>query len=242
MRLPALLLLVLVDCIVARWLGRPFFLRSTYETRDKAQRFAVRQVPGDGGCLFHAISACLYFRHLGRHVAFDGKLRQLSNELRNLSVAVLESDDWLFVMDDQPVRSSALVDFVAQHYNLSRQEYCDRMRSPSAWGGGPEIVALANHFRCPIHVFGLCPAGFSNRSFRFELIARFGNPLFAAEEPICLLNVDGRFPDLPAGDVQPPDHFLALFPCPPVKESPPQESSPLRRCPHLRRHLLPLPD
>ena len=28
--------------------------------------------------------------------------------------------------------------------------------NPKTWGGGPEIIALSNLFRCPIHVYELC--------------------------------------------------------------------------------------
>ena len=41
---------------------------------------------------------------------------------------------------------------------MTPQEYCSQMRNKGVWGGGPEILALVNRLRRPIHVFEPVPA------------------------------------------------------------------------------------
>jgi hypothetical protein len=42
-------------------------------------------------------------------------------------------------------------------YEVSPAQYLANMRKPSEWGGGPEIVVLANVLKRPIHVYELQP-------------------------------------------------------------------------------------
>ena len=46
----------------------------------------------------------------------------------------------------------------AEQYSMTPQEYCSQMRNKGVWGGGPEILALVNRLRRPIHVFEPVPA------------------------------------------------------------------------------------
>eukprot|EP01039_Chlorochromonas_danica_P008805 gene8805-9709_t len=194
----------------------PFFLKSTYQVKgEDHSHFFVRQVPGDGGCLFHSIATWLSYATFNKHLDFDWRMRYLSIRLRELSVDILQKNQTLYVEDNECIDTCSLLEAVGEHYNLSALDYCQRMLDPKTWGGGPEIVALSNHFQCPIHVYNLCTVGnFLKRSFRLELCAKFGSPLFDARAPIQLLCADGRFPNVRPGrqkDVG--DHFLALFPC-----------------------------
>lgn len=83
---------------------------------------------------------------------------------------------------------------------MTSTDYCEQMSNPRTWGGGPEIVALSNHFRCPIHVYQLSTTGkgggvlFSKPpTFSFELCAKFGSPQFDNKTTIYLLCADGRY-------------------------------------------------
>jgi hypothetical protein len=85
------------------------------------------------------------------------------------------------------------------------------MRQPCVWGGGPEIVALVNLFRRPIHVYELRSA---SRRFCLRRMACFGSPRFNSQKALHILSADSRFPNIKPGRQLPNgNHFLALFPC-----------------------------
>jgi hypothetical protein len=134
------------------------FFPKEYIVRDeRSKRFKVRQVPGDGACLFHSITAWLTFLQTGQHLDFDVPMRRLSLKLRNLSLAVLQEKSKVLVIEQgEKMEASSLLQMIADHYSIKPEEYCSQLRDPRAWGGGPEIVALSNHFQCPIHVYQLC--------------------------------------------------------------------------------------
>mmetsp|Transcript_20893 Transcript_20893/g.45327 ORF Transcript_20893/g.45327 Transcript_20893/m.45327 type:complete len:457 (+) Transcript_20893:116-1486(+) len=121
----------------------------------------IRQVPGDGNCLFHSISVGLC--HAVNRTQWDMKsddtlhrLYQHSQLLRHQAVACLrDSNRRLCLQGREWVSSRDLVEAAAQQYGLTAAEYCQEMQQESVWGGGPEIVALANVLRRPIHVYEL---------------------------------------------------------------------------------------
>jgi hypothetical protein len=113
------------------------------------------------------------------------------------------------------IAARELLDVVAEHYHTTRDEYCAKMRAQSTWGGGPEIVALSNYLRMPIHVYELSASGVFFKSFRLKVTALFGSPVFDACRPLCVLCCDGRYPHVrPGQQLAVGDHFLALFPEP----------------------------
>lgn len=62
----------------------------------------------------------------------------------------------LFLEGGEWSTSGDILDLMKTHMNRSREEYCEWMRRPGSWGGGPEIVALSNRLRVPIHVYEVC--------------------------------------------------------------------------------------
>ena len=103
--------------------------------------FAIAQVPGDGSCLFHALSACIIdalARHgLARHYPRD--MFSLSDRLRTVAANAMEShltrnssiksgDMWHVSSGVGPLDPSHLLHESARVLNLSPQEYCDQMR------------------------------------------------------------------------------------------------------------------
>lgn len=196
-----------------------------------------RQVPGDGACLFHALSAGLWFSMNGTHHPMDRKpLREQSLSLRQAAVDVLEDsrDPWLYMGDRERLRASKLLQLAAEQCGQSPREYCHKLRKPHAWGGGPEIVALSNALRRPIHVYELLWAvadlddhdddddelrSLRRRSPRWCLkcIAEFGSPRFEKKTPpVHILSCDSRFPNLsPEQMLDQGNHFLLLFDCDP---------------------------
>lgn len=108
--------------------------------------FQVRQVPGDGNCLFHSLSLCLY--HAERKIHFpltkSESFRDLfcrSRDLRNMAVQSLKSvdrsgdDRVLFLQGDEYLTCHELLSAAASQYNISPDEYCKLMAENCTWGG-----------------------------------------------------------------------------------------------------------
>mmetsp|Transcript_10948 Transcript_10948/g.16311 ORF Transcript_10948/g.16311 Transcript_10948/m.16311 type:complete len:305 (-) Transcript_10948:70-984(-) len=191
------------------------FFTETYSVEGFPFRMMVRQVPGDGNCLFHSISACLEYANTFNHTSL--RLQNIfpkSLALRKIAVDYLMEDfeRLLYLEGGETVSTKELLDVVSAQYNLTVIEYCTQMKEPSVWGGGPEIVALSNFYKRPIHVYELAQKG---KKFCFRRMACFGSPAFEhISAPIHILSADARFPNLKPGEqLQNGNHFLCLFPC-----------------------------
>ena len=202
----------------------------------------IRQVPGDGNCLFHALSTTLAYAVNGTHADLRNAtwLYHHSAVLRGLAVECLRRKPrkWLCLQGEECLRAKDLVDAAASQYNMTGEQYCALMKKDSYWGGGPEIVALCNVLRRPIHVYelteDLLPQDASATSsssddpspslvprrrpppgFRLRRMACFGSPKFDRKEPLHILSADSRFPDVaPGRQLASGNHFLAMFPIP----------------------------
>jgi OTU-like cysteine protease len=142
------------------FLETPYFVEkdsSSVRTNDSTC-FLVRQVPGDGGCLFHALSVCAVEAVSEQHADFDSKARALSNRLRRLAVDTLLRVESVVVEEGETINGQDLLAIAAESSGLKPEEYCWDMLRPQTWGSGVEIVALSNYFRRPIHVYGLTVA------------------------------------------------------------------------------------
>jgi len=147
---------------VANIRGRHGPRNSARYVRTLSAPVRVRQVPGDGNCLFHSIAACLHHASNGTHLPMDsracfGNLRGRSLELRNAAVDVLKNDAnegrrRLFLQGEEYLEARELLAAAAAQFDLAGEEYCELMRRESYWGGGPEIVALCNYLQRPIHM------------------------------------------------------------------------------------------
>ena len=179
----------------------------------------IRQVPGDGNCLFHSLTVGLNFVEKRKHLymknqllssnwggsdndgasdCHDHSLFQRSSLLRQIAVDMLtpttstdssneDSDGHfgdqgitskkrqkeakrnrrrvqnkrkktLFLQGNEYLHTSDLLHLAASQYDLTGDEYCELMRNDGVWGGGPEIVALCNYLKRPIHVYELVTA------------------------------------------------------------------------------------
>jgi hypothetical protein len=179
-------------------------------------------IPGDGGCLFHSLATWISYIQSGIHNPFDSSLADLSNQLRSLAVEMLRKPQTFCIENNEFITNEELLELTAQYANTTVSGYLKKMLNPTEWGGGPEIVALCNHFQCPIHIYQLTLKDnadknqklFSSKEFCLETSARFGSPIFDDHLPICLLHADGRFPNITPEefDSNKKEHFLALFP------------------------------
>lgn len=188
----------------------------------------IRQVPGDGNCLFHSISTCMAHVVNGTQLHYPNHLGWLyrhSASLRKQAVDCLRHKrKTLFLQGNEYLRAHDLVEAAAAQYGISATQYCDLMQQDSYWGGGPEIVALCNVLKRPIHVYELAScsntgsggshSGSGNR-FVLRRMACFGSPKFDKKAPFHILSADSRFPDIAPGKQLPSgNHFLAVFPVP----------------------------
>lgn len=103
----------------------------------------IRQVPGDGNCLFHSISLCLRHAVNGTHwnmmshdeAALDD-LYQHSRWLRQQAVQCLrQSHRRLVLQGRETLKAHELVHAAAQQYALTTEEYCAAMEQEFVWGG-----------------------------------------------------------------------------------------------------------
>ena len=228
----------------------------------------IRQVPGDGDCLFHSLAISLNLiqgRHLPMHTLTNlYELKEMSRQLRQMAVGCLRSCNEckkrhnrghmfhlqrsfmshhkkqrskkkvkkfksLFIQGTESMTTSQLLSTAASQYGITSQEYCDLMEQDSYWGGGPEIVALCNVLKRPIHVYELVvsddrrdsqyqeiasvPEHLVNKQFCLRRMATFGSPKFNDKEPLRILSADSRFPDIhPERITENGNHFMALFP------------------------------
>jgi hypothetical protein len=191
----------------------------------------IRQVPGDGNCLFNAIAVSLCKVQQGRHCPFDDDdfqhLRQFAQALREKAVDFLEKQAKtnhrpLYLQGDTCIETQELLEQFASQYGMSVQEYCDAMRQDGVWAGGPEIVALCNVLKRPIHLYELHVDDNDNQDsserprtaqFCLRRMCCFGSPRFDSQEAIHVLSADSRFPDInPGRHLREGNHFLSVFP------------------------------
>lgn len=209
-------------------------LRTVFHTNNPCQ---IRQVPGDGNCLFHSLSLCLQYSLNGTHWDMSNRLDELyeqSRSLRAKAVACLRQNNRrLFLQGRESLRAIDLVTAAAQQYDLTPEEYCSTMEEDCVWGGGPEIVALSNILQRPIHVYELAVENLREEdatdeistdsekiltsqrrpTFVLRRMACFGSPRFDRKTPLHILSADSRFPDLqPGQQLSAGNHFLAVFP------------------------------
>jgi len=174
-----------------------------------------RQVPGDGNCMFHSIVICKHWVESDSHYCYKDydELRRLSRKLREDAVDYLSSkpNRKLYEQGNRYWIAKDLIEAAAEPFNVTSKEYCEQMRQEYYWGGGPEVLALCNLLRRPIHIYGLYPH--SKKEFRFRRLGCFGSPRFDRKEALHILSADSRFPDLtPGSELENGNHFMALFP------------------------------
>lgn len=180
--------------------------------------FCVQQVQGTGDCLFHAIAMGIAFEDEGCHLdMYDESLVERVRDLRVLAVDTLTADPdrMLHLEGNESIGTGELVAAAAEQYNMTPAMYCNWMRKKGVWGGGPEILALANALERPIHVFEPVPVN-NGTHLQLQLCGAFGSPLFDERARVCICAADDRFPNCRPVEVkrhgEGGNHFLALLP------------------------------
>lgn len=218
-----------IACLESRHTnGRAFMLQSSTVTRllpfksvqshnwiasevEKRPKFSIKQVPGQGSCLFDAIALSLQTLENSYLRKYTNKTSEMSSRIRRESIAKLNSSSTLILDGNNTISSTVLLNMVADQYGLAPDEYCSLMLLPDSWGGGPEIVAISNILNRQICIYELK----YNSGFWVKQCASFGSPSFNTSDPIRLLYTDGRFPSLAESDICSanylPNHFLPLL-------------------------------
>lgn len=191
-----------------------YFLPGRYSNYWRQKHFRVKQVPGDGACLFNALAVAVQYLHNGMHSDFDNKTAVLAAALRTCAVGRLSQRQTpLFLGGTEYVSSEDLLAMAAIELNTTVDEYIDLMSQPHTWGGGPEIVAISNILRRPIHLYTVHYSRLWPFRYYIKKSICFGEfTNTSACKPLRVLYTDGRFPHLtPWRDKLNADHFLALF-------------------------------
>ncbi|GAB5036250.1 cysteine protease domain containing protein [Nannochloropsis oceanica] len=194
------------------------FFSQTWDVHHSKSKMRVRQVPGDGSCLFHAIYVALAHATNGSHPQEDyDDMCKAAGVLRQTALDYLSQDPnrLLTVTYNQDMKSQELLEMTSKEMGLSAEQYLARLRDPKEWGGGLEIVALANALERPIFLYELKPVGllFWSR-FVFKKMVECGMPKFSPNKSLHILIADCNFPDCaPYFYNKAGNHFLALFPC-----------------------------
>ena len=134
------------------------------------QRFIIRNVPGDGSCLFHAIAACITHERCKFHIDSNSPLMKAYSEcLRYKAVQVLSGQTdikqlYIDNINEEPITPYDLLQTFANNEGLSIDMYCYNMYKNSTWGSGAEIVALSNYFQRPIYIYQLCTTEHDNNN------------------------------------------------------------------------------
>ncbi|KAG0618699.1 hypothetical protein M758_4G086000 [Ceratodon purpureus] len=98
--------------------------------------YTVTEIPGDGRCLFRAVAhgSCL---RSGKDAPDETAQRELADELRSK------------VCDELIERRDSSEWFIEGDFD----QYVERMRQSSVWGGEPELIMLSHVLEMPITVY-----------------------------------------------------------------------------------------
>jgi hypothetical protein len=154
---------------------------------DSQQRFKLRNVPGEGDCMFQATAlAAATSMGLG---ANDVLLRKIAKETRAIVATILQSDQGiLYIQGRRTVKARQLLNSAARDEGLSTAQYLELLQKEGAegglYGGGPELTVLSNVLRRPISVYELSNDNESlfvqKDATPYPIVCKgvFGSPLF----------------------------------------------------------------
>lgn len=182
--------LIRVQSLIAASSSANCFLSGNFtlvEDGGKKVPVRIRQVPGDGSCLFHSIAAALILDDQHSASIDDARI------LRSCAVDVLsEGNRHLRLSRDERITSARLVEMASKQYGISPSRYLKEMKEDCVWGGGPEIVAVANHLGREIVLLEEYEE--STAEIELHVLARFGGLARLGGPPIHVLSTNQKFP------------------------------------------------
>ncbi|KAL3765613.1 hypothetical protein ACHAW5_008270 [Stephanodiscus triporus] len=190
----------------------------------------IRQVIGDGSCLFQAIASGVLFdkttpkfnakKEHDEDNSFahpsTSEVIRYSLALRALAVETLKdgiaNNTSMVLQHGETTSVLSLVSKAAIEYGMTSNEYLSEMQQENVWGGGPEIVALANCLMRRIVLLETSHYFSDENVIYLKEIARFGS--HTTSNPIYILSANQRFPM--ENKKSKNNHFLAVFPSRPL--------------------------
>ena len=164
------------------------------DSKDHEQYFVLRDVPGDGDCVFHAVLSSVFISMgmLNPDAAFTSSslMSSMVCEMRSVVANFLTSPDGTLYVNNKPrkrlVRCRDLLVSAAKSEGLTTEDYLTRLRLPGRkgglYGGGPELTVLSNILRRPISIYHL-KSSLSNTEdmYKIDRVGVFGEGLY--EDP-----------------------------------------------------------
>ncbi len=132
------------------------------------QYFVLRNVPGNGDCVFHAVLNSVFIS-MGmlnpdsELFSSNVPMSFMAGEVRNVVANYLSSPEGTLYVNDKPrkriVRCQDLLRTAAKSEGLTTEEYLCKLRLPGRqgglYGGSPELTVLSNILRRPISIYHL---------------------------------------------------------------------------------------
>ena len=124
---------------------------------DGCQRFIMRNVPGDGDCMFLAVAlAAATSIGVGGNNAL---LRAISLETRAVVAQIMNAPGNLHLQGNRIVPAKDLLASASRTEGLTPQDYLEKLQKEGIegglYGGGPELAVLSNILRRPISIYEL---------------------------------------------------------------------------------------
>jgi hypothetical protein len=153
---------------------------------DGRQKFTMRNVPGEGDCMFMAVAlAAATSMGIGGNNVL---LRAISIETRKVVAQIMNSTGNLHIEENRIVPCKDLLRSAAKKEGLAPNEYLHLLqkegRNGGIQGGGPELVVLSNVLRRPISIYELEKPSLSSLVVTDD---------FASSDEVCPLQCMGIF-------------------------------------------------
>lgn len=158
---------------------------------EETQYFVMRNTPGDGDCVFHAVlsSTFISMGMLNPDAVFSNTMASMALEMRDVVAKFLSSPEGILYVTNKPVkrivRCRDLLMSAANKEGLTPEEYLAKLRQPGKqgglYGGGPELTVLSNILRRPISIYHLketTSGATADNYCEIERMGSFGEGLF----------------------------------------------------------------
>jgi len=145
--------------------------------------FRIRRIIGDGRCLFRALAQGIA-RHKEIYLTSIKEEREADNLRMAVREALCTSKEMQHEFRD-----------VIQTLESPLPKYCKQLRSPSFWGGEPELLVLSRLLRTPIHVYKK-ETEFGSQGIGFVKIVEYGREAKVRHPPVKLLYTGSNHYDL----------------------------------------------
>jgi len=175
---------------------KPSSFRYKDPNNKDTEYFVMRNTPGDGDCVFHAVLSSVFISmgmiNPDSSTALSNTMSCMALEMRNVVAKYLSSPEGTLYVNNKPVkrivRCRDFLKSAANNEGLTPEEYLIKLRQAGKqgglYGGGPELTVLSNILRRPISIYHLKRTNDAALADNFREVKRmgvFGEGLF--EDP-----------------------------------------------------------